>query len=450
MGLYLDLKSKPENINASAFSEQKVLEPVEVYMGDDACGVETMSPKQTPLSIGDEDDEVNITGCTNSVRASVVGDSCDDVVTECSSSFGDTGSGTESASFFSDTEVESRMCFDDPSSSMCDEWCESCWGRKKRMTKGMTVHWRRFIRPVMWRCKWIELKLKQLQSQAHKYEKDLAAYNHTKQLDFAHLTLDGSDIKSVPISEKTDCTADACLKDFHGSCIAGADNDNYNDEDFTLNDVWSSGDYDNIDKSLDGIIQKIEAIESQVQLLKTRTNTVISKYPRKFCSVTQLSMHGPSDVFNHKSTSFAGNGDKHPFSFPHFSSQLQSEFNMGHLFMPGNASASREGIIPCIENIDRPELDDPWEDTKDGLLMQNQASKEKLHVGNHLVGRTKESVEEDISDFQVSEPDSPENAVHKEYSTLKSCSTLKPNIPRNKRKGRKKSGSKRRSKRSTG
>ena len=52
----------------------------------------------------------------------------------------------------------------------------------------------------MWRCKWIELHLKQLQSQALKYDKELAAYNYTKQLDFAHLTLDGFDIKSVPIS----------------------------------------------------------------------------------------------------------------------------------------------------------------------------------------------------------------------------------------------------------
>jgi hypothetical protein len=52
----------------------------------------------------------------------------------------------------------------------------------------------------MWRCKWVELQLKQLQSQAHKYEEELAALDNTKELDYAHLTLDDSNIKSVPIS----------------------------------------------------------------------------------------------------------------------------------------------------------------------------------------------------------------------------------------------------------
>lgn len=68
------------------------------------------------------------------------------------------------------------------------------------MTKNVTIHWKRFIRPVSRRCKWIELQVKQLQSQARKYETELAAYNYTKQLDFSHLTSDDSGIKSVPMS----------------------------------------------------------------------------------------------------------------------------------------------------------------------------------------------------------------------------------------------------------
>jgi hypothetical protein len=44
------------------------------------------------------------------------------------------------------------------------------------------------------------LKLRLLHSQERKYEKELAALDYTKQLDFSHLTLDGSGIKSVPIS----------------------------------------------------------------------------------------------------------------------------------------------------------------------------------------------------------------------------------------------------------
>lgn len=50
----------------------------------------------------------------------------------------------------------------------------------------------------MWRCKWIELKLRQLQSQELKYEKELAAYDHSKNIKFA--LFDQSDTKSVPFS----------------------------------------------------------------------------------------------------------------------------------------------------------------------------------------------------------------------------------------------------------
>ena len=142
--------------------------------------------------------------------------------------------------------------------------------------------------------------------------------------------------------------------------ISGGVNDS--NQEFKLNDEWSSEEYGNVDKSLNDIIQKIEAIQSQVQQLKTRIDMVISESGGKFCSIIQLSIHGPSDGFNHFDSTFTSNGNKLPFSFPHFSSQLQSEFHMGDLLMPGNASASREVMIPCIETTDGPELDDPLKD----------------------------------------------------------------------------------------
>lgn len=66
--------------------------------------------------------------------------------------------------------------------------------------KKLTTHWRRFISPLRWRCKWLELKLKQLQSQALKYDKELAAYDYRKQQKFAKFTSDGFDTKSVPLA----------------------------------------------------------------------------------------------------------------------------------------------------------------------------------------------------------------------------------------------------------
>ncbi|XP_029130564.1 uncharacterized protein LOC109815160 isoform X1 [Cajanus cajan] len=409
---------------------QEVLVPVEVYMCDDACGEEPKSIKQIPSSGGNEDVEVNITGGSNLGKAFVVEDSCEDA-TEYSSSFDYTGSGAENVSSFSDAEVESRRCADDPSSSMCDDWYESCERREKRMPKSLTIHWRRFIRPIRWRCKWIELRMKQLQSQARKYEKELAAYNYTKQLDFAHLTIDDSNIKSVPrygrmhrnnimkrnrrkrveeqcdqasymsnhslfsYYEKKDCTVDTCLKDFRDVGLGVNDSN----EELKLNDEWSSIEYEHIDKSLDDIIQKIEAVQSQVQKLKTRTDTV-----------------------------------------------LQSEFHLGDLLMPGNASASREGIIPFVETTNSPELNDQWEDIKDEVLVPNQAAREEWndckYDANRLLKRTNESIQEDkfILEVQVSEPAPPENLVN-EHSTWMSCSTLMSNISTSKRKRRKKSGS---------
>ncbi|OIW17610.1 hypothetical protein TanjilG_28960 [Lupinus angustifolius] len=474
MGPDREQKSKSENNHAPAFSVEKVLESVTDYMSD-ACDMETSPIKQNPLSSGETDVEVNITGCTNAGKALVVEDSCEDV-TECSSSFGDTGSGTENASF-SDNEVESRTCADNGSSSMCDDWCGALRRRKKRT---MATHWRRFIGPLMWRCKWIELKLEQLRSQELKYVEELAAYNYTKQLDFAHLTLDGFDIKSVPISgrmrrnkvmkrnkrkrveeecdlasymsnhnlfsyfEKTDRNTDACLKDFHGVSVGGNDE---NIQEFKLSDMWASIDYGTNDKSLDEIIQKIEAVKSQVREMKTRTDKVVSENPGNFHSVAHLSMLGSSDGFNHSDLNCASLADHQ--------NTTQVEYPTGELPMHGNASSSRERLSPVIEISDGSDLEEPWKDTKDGVLVQHHAVKEELHdfenVRTRLVQKTSAAFEESkpISQFQVSAPDMAivDAAVRNVHLSLKPCSTIKSNAPRDKRKGRKKGSLKRLSQR---
>ncbi|KAK7386131.1 hypothetical protein VNO78_26118 [Psophocarpus tetragonolobus] len=514
----LEPKSDPQHMNA----RKKILVPVKVHMDHDVFGTERVPIKKLSSACGDEDVDVDIVGCSNLGKAFVVEDSWKNAP-ECSSSFGDTVSCVYNVSSFSDTEVESRL--DEPFSSTCDDWSESCKARKKRMTKCLTGHWRRFIRPISWRCKWIELQMKQLQSQTRKYEKELAMYDYnTKQLYFANLTLDGSNIKSVPISgrmlvnkvmkrnkrkrveekcditsymsnhslfsyhEKTGCTADTCSKDFHDIGIGG---DNDSNKEFKPNEEFSYGEYENIDESLDYIIQQIEAIQAQVQQLKTRTNTVISENCGKFCSITQLSMPGPSDRFNDfgmRSPTFTGNGSTFPSSFPHSSSQFQSKFHMEDFLMAGNASASRERIIPYIETTNRHRLDDSQEDcAKYEVLIQNQAFEEEWHDFNYdendFLERTKESIEEDkfiyevkdevlvqkqlceeewhgfkhdencfiersnesieednfISQIQASEHNSPENVVHNEHFTWNSFYPLMSNVPRNKRKRRTKS-----------
>ncbi|KAK2352519.1 hypothetical protein QL285_090261 [Trifolium repens] len=443
----LELNSRLENINAPEILG------VENCGGDD-CGREMIPNERAPSRNGNEDVEVNITECKNSGKATVMQDFFEDLtVSSSSSSFGDTGSGSENAvaASFGDQEVESQMCVDGASSSICDDWHESLRKRKRRTT---TDHWRKFISPIMWRCKWVELQLKQLQSQAHKYEEALAALNDTKEHDYAHLTLDDSNIKSVPISgrmhrnkvmkrkkrkrveeqcdlasymsnhtlfsyyeKKADHNVDVGLEDCQEVAIGG---DIENLVEFTSSvDLWYPVDcYDN-DKSWEAAIQKLTAIQSQVQNLKSRYDKVISENPGRFCSVNQLSALEPSDGLNQSYLKPASRAE--------------------------NASSGDDGKVPFIEANNRPELDDQGGNNKDKNLAQYQVAKEELHelenVGNQLVKKI-ESIEQNVafSEFQVSEPNSSSQyAVH---STLRPCSTLKSNIPWNKGKG-KKSGSKR-------
>ncbi|KAL2319917.1 hypothetical protein Fmac_028886 [Flemingia macrophylla] len=344
---------------------EDVLVPVKVYMGDDPCDKELLSIKQIPSSCENEDVEVNVTGGSNVEKTFVVEASCEDA-TECSSSFGGTGSGEENGQSFTDTEVESRRFADDPSSSMCDNWFKSCQRSIKSVPRSGRMHRNKVMK---------RNRRKKVEEQC-----DLASYMSNHSLFSYH--------------EKKDCTVDTCLKDFRDVGL-GVNDVN---EELKLNDMCSSTEYENHDKSLDDILQEIEAIQSQVRQLKTRTDA------------------------------------------------LQSKFHLGDLLMPGNASASLEGITPFIEITNSPELHDPWEDTKDGFLLHNRAAKEEGHVykygGNCLLKRTNESIQEDkfISKILVSEPASPENVVHNEHSTRMSCSTLMPNIPTSKRKRRKKYG----------
>lgn len=72
-----------------------------------------------------------------------------------------------------------------------------CWySRKKRLTS----HWRTFIQPLMWRCKWVELQIKKFQSQAKKYDTKLAEMNQRKLCRLENLKSEGIGGKSLPFS----------------------------------------------------------------------------------------------------------------------------------------------------------------------------------------------------------------------------------------------------------
>ncbi|XP_061375913.1 uncharacterized protein LOC133318003 isoform X2 [Gastrolobium bilobum] len=404
MGSDLEMNDKSEEaalekeniaVPATAFSESEE-QKVVLRPGTNCKGIE-----QTPVSCGNEEDvQVNIvgSGCISS-GGKVVEDACDDFSENESSSyssFGDTDTGSDvenaSGSAFSNAEDELPM-FDVPLQS-----------RKKKVTD----HWRRFIQPIRWRCKWLELQLKRLNSQAQKYNKELAAYDYRKKLEFSKFTVDGCGVKSVPISdgfctdkvmkrkkrkrdeecdlssylsnhsifsyyENKDRAHGACLEDFGGVATMKSGDNADNLDEFQFKALWSSVDHED-NKSLDDIIETIEAVMSQVQKLKTRVDNVVSENPGKFCSVTQLSMIRPSNGFNHfghNSATFAGNGNTMPVSFVHASSQLKSEPYMEDVLTTENTLSTREGITPFIETTNRPLREVPWGNLRKSLMILN-------------------------------------------------------------------------------
>lgn len=66
--------------------------------------------------------------------------------------------------------------------------------RKRKLTD----HWRSYIRPLMWRLKWTEIRLKQVESQALKYTRKLKECEKEKHRVPDGFNMEESGSKSVP------------------------------------------------------------------------------------------------------------------------------------------------------------------------------------------------------------------------------------------------------------
>jgi len=69
-----------------------------------------------------------------------------------------------------------------------------CNCRKRKLTD----HWRNFIRPLTWRCKWTELRIKEIDSLALKYSKELAEYDKGKHTTPDQFSIEEFGSKSLP------------------------------------------------------------------------------------------------------------------------------------------------------------------------------------------------------------------------------------------------------------
>lgn len=64
--------------------------------------------------------------------------------------------------------------------------------------KKLTAHWRNFIHPLMWRCKWTELRIKEFESKASKYAKEISIIDRINHMPLDKTTVDNYGSKSLP------------------------------------------------------------------------------------------------------------------------------------------------------------------------------------------------------------------------------------------------------------
>ncbi|TXG72710.1 hypothetical protein EZV62_001289 [Acer yangbiense] len=144
-----------------------------------------------------EDVEVDIIKFTD-IDKSRLAEAEDPNATEYSSSFGNSKSDNERCSGLSETEVESQYFGDSGLPSTYDAFSSMFNVRKKKLT----THWRSFIHPLMWRCKWAELRIKEIESQASKYARELEAHDQRKRSRIDQSALEGLGSKSFPFSSQ--------------------------------------------------------------------------------------------------------------------------------------------------------------------------------------------------------------------------------------------------------
>lgn len=314
------------------------------------------------------DSEVDIIECTTASDVRFAKDEDPDA-TEYSSSFGNTTSGAENHSELSETEVESWFCGN--SSPEFNLFHYSFPMRKKKLTS----HWRNFIRPLMWRCKWTELRIKEIESQALKYSEELAAYDRRKHSYQSVLEDGGSKFlpfssqhykgramkrrKRKRVEDATDLTSymlshnlfsylekkrsepdETLMADDSENPVVTYQDANTNDK-LHVSDDEIVFEFRDGDIYLEQVLSKIEVVYSRVHKLKARLETVISQNAGKFYSSENLSLLAPYDPqtsSGHSPAFSVGNGDA--ISVGAICTQQMSECDIGGPFLPESAVSS--------------------------------------------------------------------------------------------------------------
>ncbi|XP_057491112.1 uncharacterized protein LOC130776888 [Actinidia eriantha] len=384
--------------------------------------------------------------------------------TDYSSSFDGTVSGTENCSGLSDAEVES--CFYGDNDFAFDGFGSGFPVRKKKLTN----HWRSFIRPLMWRCKWTELKIKEFQSKASKYGRQLAVYDQRKQLELDQFTLRNFDSKSLPstvqslgrkamkrrkrkrVEDTTDLTAYMSkhnLFSYHenkksdpdGTSVAeGFSNPVLQEEntaglgELGIHSDCSFFESKDDNDSLVEILHKIEAVHSHVHKLKSRLVMVIAENGMKFSSSEHLGILMPCDGQTSSACSptfSACNGDTSSLGALYTPNQHMLENDVRDFVMPESMLSSYgeaisipdiiESTVSLLSTADvtiyQSQIGDSCEAIMDNVLQEHyQADEVKRHTPEKIHEQTTEKHHE------------PEGSGQEESSNPSPIPVLEPDL----------------------
>ncbi|KAL2663821.1 hypothetical protein AAZX31_02G131900 [Glycine max] len=438
-----------------------------------------------------EDTEVDIVSLTN--KGDFASNKVEDPdATDYSSSFSGTTSDAENGSRLSDAEVESEFLGDN---GLADTFDGSAFPKRKRK---LTDHWRNFIRPLMWRCKWTELRIREINSQALKYSKELAGYDKGKHTAPDEFTLEEFGSKSLPFlgeqlrskakkrrkRKKVEDTTDIGSYTSHHYIFSYLENkksdpDGYLADDFgnpvitephvNSTDRFGIGedrpllDFNETDVSFKQLLLTIDNTHTRIHKLKSNVDGIVSKKASKFSSSENLSFllhHG--DVQQTSSvespTISAGNGDTASIGVIYNSTQHEPDFDIGDFVMQDSAISSYGGV-PMIPDIIESTVGllsaadvtlhsafvvDSCEDMVDNVLIHEVAETDEHTFASHYPMERLQDVEKDEEGEESPNPvpiplsdintATTNPAVSEEQSTIKSCMYRDGNIPKNKRK----------------
>lgn len=387
--------------------------------------------------------DVDVVGCKEGDSMVVVKaeDSGADA-TEQSSSYGDSFSGSDTGLkiISSDFEVESppRSPNDHPKTF---DGPDRLFKKKK-----VTPHWRKFISPLMWRCQWLELRMNELRSHTSRYDKELAAYRHEKQLHVKVIDLNDTVSRTVPLTPKRfkkpsmkrrkrrrneDSTNILSYMTNHNifsyyenkRCETDGHSidDDFSDQadDITRGNqdyLWAL-DFRDGDRSLEQILLNIEALQSRVLKIKTRLSQ-ISKNIRD--AALGCSLMGDQPVSSAQSPSCSLGYNRHHMAVGVLNSPAyRGEFEIDGMILPGSAVSS-SGDAPDLDIIERTmglfagadgpsnpnQLQEFCKDNLDDVLINNRAADEELQ--SFEVRRVREKLNEPAT---IKEPNSDDEST---------------------------------------